>query len=164
MIASIAPQPTTKELPIETVAQLVMAYHALDWRQANRMLSHPEGVAILALLCNAAAKEAPVMYQFKSNLIWLALDLASDWWATPHTYGDTYEADTLIYIENRIGRFAFHVKADDPILAGVVFNAPRSDRGWNGVSMQARARQIALDWLTEQASEERLPFDIHDQR
>ena len=82
----------------------------------------------------------------------------------PHTFGDTYEADTVIYIENRVGRFSFHVKSDDPELAGVLMSPPRSERGWSGVSMQARARQIALDWLAEQAAEERLPFDIHDQR
>ena len=130
-----------------TAAQVTLAYHALDWQRAEEMLADPRGAALLALLCNAAAKEAPAMYAFKYTLLRRAIELASDWWAAPHAYGDAYEADTVIYIENSIGRFSFHVRSSDPQIADLLADAPTSDRGWSGKPLQPIAKQLAQSWI-----------------
>lgn len=150
---------TTTQPPIalNTAAQLVLAYHGLEWRRADEMLNNPEGAALLTLLCNASAKAEPVFYLFKNRLLRWAIDHASDWWATPHAYGDAYEADTAIYIELPRCRLAFHVNSRDEHLAPLLLDPPRSERGWSGKPMQPIARQLVSEWLEERA--ERLPFD-----
>jgi hypothetical protein len=138
---------TTTQLSITTLAQIVMAHQGLDWTQAETMLADSEGAALITLLCNASAKQESEFYQFKGRLLRWALTIAADWWATPHAYGDAYEADTVIYIQTPSHRFAFHVRSDDPALADLLLAPPRSDRGWGGVSLQPIAKQLVVEWL-----------------
>lgn len=120
-----------------------------------RMLRDPTGAALLALLCNAAAKHDERLYAHKSALIRHAISLASDWWAKPHPYGEQYAADTVVYIETALARFAFHCKRDDPLLVDVLDSAPYSDRGWGGVRLQEMARELAHQWLLAQWEQDR---------
>lgn len=153
------PQPP---LTVLTCAQVVLAFHALEWRRADELLNDPEGAALLALLCNASAKAEPVFYLFKTRLLRWAIDHAADWWAAPHIYGDAYDADTCVFIELRRCRLAFHVQSTDEQLRDLLADPPRSDRGWSGVPLQPIARQLVSEWLDAQT--ERLPFDGSDQR
>jgi hypothetical protein len=157
------PPTTTTQPPltVATCAQLVLAYHGLDWHRADEILNDAEGAALLALLCNASAKAEPTFYLFKSRLLRWAINHASDWWATPHAYGDAYDADTAVYIELRRCRLAFHVSSTDEHLKDILIDPPRSDRGWSGIPLQSVAHQLMADWLD--AQEEKLPFDENDQ-
>lgn len=132
---------------LELAAARVLGTCDLDVLERARFLDSPTGAALLALLCNAAAKTFPALYAEKSLLLRHAIALSGDWWATPHQYGDTYPADTVIYLETLVGRMAFHVKRSDPLLVDVLSTAPTSDRGWDGQSLQSRARELALVWL-----------------
>lgn len=132
-----------------TAAQMVLQVWGLSASEAERFLSDPDGAAILALLCNAKAKELPELYVYKPVLLRQAVGLAEDWWKKPHGYGDQYAADTVIFIESGVGRMQFHVRADDPAVADLVARAVYDERGWNGVALQPIAREIAERWLAE---------------
>lgn len=132
---------------VVTGAQVILAFHGLGWRRADEMLNDPEGAALLALLCNATAKERSVLYTYKSPLIRWAVEHAEDWWATPHAGYGEYDTDTVIYIQH-YERFSFHVRSTDRYLAELIQDAPRSERGWTGRALQPIARQLAEEWLS----------------
>lgn len=130
-----------------TAAQIVLQAWGLDADEAERFLSDADGAAILALLCNAKAKEQAELYVHKPVLLRRAVELSGDWWKKPHGYGEQYAADTVIFIESGVGRMQFHVRSDDPQVADLVAQAVEDGRGWNGVALQPIARQIAEAWM-----------------
>ena len=134
---------------LQTAAELAVAAFGLDPRHAQRLQTHsPTGWCLLTLLSNAAAKQFPEreaeFYRAKTillcNTIFRARVWNGDWWMTPHAYGDY--ADSVVYIETHFARFAFHCKKDDPQLAWVLHDAPASERGWSGLSLQPYAAQL----------------------
>lgn len=136
---------------LQTAAELAVAAFDLDPRHAQRLQTHsPTGWCLLTLLANAAAKQFPEreaeFYRAKTlllcNTIFRARVWNGDWWATPHAYGDTYAADTAVYVETDFARFAFHCKRADPLFVWVLRDAPTSDRGWSGLSLQPYAAQL----------------------
>jgi len=135
---------------LQLAALRVLEHWELPTTVRYTFLFDPTRAALLALLCNAGAKSNSGLYASKTRLIRHAISLASDWWATPHNWGEQYAADTVVYIQTELARFAFHVKHDDPNLRDVLERAPKSDRGWDGEKLQERARQLAIAWLAEQ--------------
>ena len=136
-------------MTLATIGQLVLAYHDLDWQRYDEMLNDPEGAALLALLCNAAAKERQLFYRYKYRLIAWAVEQAADWWAAPAAPYGEYATDTVIYIQHS-ERYAFHVESTNEHMAGLLIDPPRSERGWSGRALQPIARQLAAEWLARQ--------------
>jgi hypothetical protein len=135
---------------IQHAAKLAVAAFDLDPQHAHRLQASVAGAALLTLLANVAAKQFPDLaaeyYAAKVVLLNLAICLATDWWATPHAYGDY--ADTVVYIETQFARFAFHCRKGDPALADLLATAPASERGWSGLSLQAYAVQLVEGYLS----------------
>lgn len=135
---------------LQLAAARALGFWDIPVTHRHTFLSDPTGAALLALLCNAGAKHNSDLYASKARLIRHAITLAGDWWATRHIYGDTYVADTVIYIQTELARFAYHVRHDDPLLRDVLATAPTSDRGWDGERLQDRTRELAVAWLAAQ--------------
>lgn len=135
---------------LQLAAARALGQWDIDVRSRHTFLADPTGAALLTLLCNAGAKTNSELYASKSRLIRHAINLAADWWAAPHSYGEQYAADTVIYIETELARFAYHVKRDDPLLSDLLDAAPTSDRGWGGRRLQEIARELAIEWLAQQ--------------
>ncbi len=139
---------------IQHAAKLAVAAFDLDPQHAHRLQASVAGAALLTLLANVAAKQFPDLaaeyYAAKVVLLNLAICLATDWWATPHAYGDY--ADTVVYIETQFARFAFHCRAADPLLANLLRDAPTSPRGWSGLALQAYALQLVAGYLAGPAT------------
>ena len=150
---------TRPPLALVNMSEIILAAHSLDWRRAEEMLMDPEGAALLALLCNAKAKETPELYVYKNRLIRWAVDLAADWWAAPHANYGEYETDTVVYIQHGSTQYAFHVSSQDHRLRDILQDPPRSERGWSGIPLQPIAKQLAEEWFTRA----RVPFDVADQ-
>ena len=121
---------------------------AWDLPHDPRFVTDATGSALLALLCNAKAKDVPALYAHKSHLILAALELVNDAWFKPHTGYGEYPTDTVVFIETAVGRMQFHVRRDDPVLALAIGSLEFNERGWNGVALQPIARQLALEWLS----------------
>jgi hypothetical protein len=145
--------------------QLHMAGHAvltvwqIDPSQADRFFSSSDGLALLALLCNTAAKQHPNLYGFKSALVAAACRATPNdcWWVDTHEYGEgehaqqmpVYFIETGIVFEHDPLQLAFHFRSGDDLPD--VVNAPTANgRRWRGQRAQANATQILADWLNSQ--------------
>lgn len=131
----------------------LLKWAGLDPRRVDmrRFLRDPDGYALLALLCNARAKqEDPKWYRWKVVLIHRALIGRSrrTWWKDKHTHtsGGT-TAHSVIFIETAFGQVAFHLLGKDA-KSWRFWLAPRArGRRWSRVPMQERARDIAYDFV-----------------
>jgi hypothetical protein len=151
--------------------QLHMAGHAvlaawqIDPSRADRFFSSSDGLALLALLCNAAAKQHPNLYGFKSALVAAACRATPNdrWWADTHQYGESDQEQMPVYlIETGLPfagetlQLAFHFRPGDELPD--VGNAPTANgRKWRGQRAQANAAQILVDWLNSQEEIDELP-------
>lgn len=142
---------------LSEMAHSVLSANDLPVDLAGYMLNSADGSALLALLCNAAAKENGYLYRYKSSLISHAISMAHladrDVWKKDHTgYGD-YPTDTVIFIKVPFvdgGRMQFHVNSDDRILSSTISRLPYRETGWNGILLQPTARWIAQTWIAQQ--------------
>jgi hypothetical protein len=138
-------------------AVAVLAAHSLPAAAAGTMLDNADGAALLALLCNAAAKADPALYIHKAPLLLNAVAQAQQAgvavWAKPHSFEQGYQVDTCVFIETGLGRMQWHVRKGDPILADMIRLLPYREEGWDGISKQAIARQLAVDWLHQRGIE-----------
>lgn len=129
-----------------------LAAYDVSWVDyAQHMLDDVTGSAILALLCNARAKQDPLMYAYKNHLLLNAADKAiiagKDVWCKPHAGYGEFPVDTVIFIETDVGRMQFHVMSTNDIISELVANLPYREEGWNGVAMQPLARNLVISWL-----------------
>ena len=119
---------------------------------APRFLSSADGLAIVAHLCNAAAKFiCSSFYDLKPRLVEAA--------ANAHPFA--WQRDGVVYIETCVGQVSFHIFEDIDLSC-----VPTRATPWTGRWMQDNAYQMALaflgvedhtfdDWLArEQPSEE----------
>ena len=115
----------------------------------EQFVADGESLALLALLCNQAAKLAEArgdhgtaerLYSFKPVLLRAALEFPSlDWWAAPHAWGRTTTV-LFITVSPPVGQLAFHIADDEPLLADLLANAPAAEgRRWDGLPKQQRA-------------------------
>lgn len=145
----------TYEAQIEAAKLAVAAFPQLDPAHAHRLAGTCAGWALLALLANAAAKrpentpeQVAAFYEAKEVLLRPAICMARDWWATPHSYGEAYGADTVVLIETDFARFAFHTRKDSGQLRHLLADAPSSDRGWGGLALQPFAAELVEGYLS----------------
>lgn len=147
---------TPSHVQMQAAAKLaVSAFDQLDPAHASRLQATATGWALLALLANAAAKlphnesRSAEFYAAKEVLLYVAICMARDWWATPHAFADAaYQADTVVYIQSDFGRFAFHTRRDNATLAWLLQDPPVSSRGWGRLPMQKFAPQLAEGYLS----------------
>jgi len=136
-------------------AAIVLAAWELPANCGQMMLADAQGAALLALLCNAAAKRDASLYTYKAPFLAHAIEMArrTGWavWRQAHRFGEQqYNVDTCIWIETALGRMSWHVRSDEPLLTSWLRLLPERDAGWDGVSMQAQAGGLAIRWLAEQ--------------
>ncbi|NJO81554.1 MAG: hypothetical protein HC828_01500 [Blastochloris sp.] len=151
---------------IGRVFVLSMAYRAV-LRHYPALAVHPnrarlhrsrDGLALLTLLCNAAAKQHPELYRYKVPLLRavVARSRRREWWAQAHTHDQatTYLNTVAVFVETTIGpildlpgvQLSAHISAED---ARRYFRrAPcPNGRPWAGIPLQARAEEIARAYL-----------------
>ena len=155
----------------------VMAAWAIDERHTANLLGSADGLALLALLCNAAAKQHPYLYHLKALLVAAACRATprNCWWVDRHRYAIVTQVGwfdqlnlwwharfgwylyaismPIIFIETGLPfagdtlQLAFHFRPGDELPD--VGNAPTANgRTWRGQRAQANAGQIATDWLS----------------
>lgn len=138
---------------------VLRAYPALEQHpRRHRLLRSRDGIALLALLCNAAAKRNSALYRHKLTLIraTVARSGRSEWWIDPHRFDEGYPVAYGIFIETTIGpicdldrvQVVFHITEAD---ARFFRNAPTTNgRTWAGIPLQGRAEEIARAFLEQQ--------------
>ena len=130
----------------------------------KQFVADGESIALLALLCNQAAKLADVrgdhstakqLYHSKPILLRAALTSPGlVWWAAPHTWGRGTIA-LFIELPPPVGQIAFHLDGDEPELADLLAAAPEAEgRRWDGLPKQARAGELARAWLARRDADE----------
>jgi hypothetical protein len=136
---------------------VLRAYPALERHpRRRRLLCSRDGVALLALLCNAAAKRTPTLYRHKAFLIHAAVmrSRRSDWWIDTYTAGLDKTPRSVLLLDTTIGpildlehvQLSFHVQQRD--LVRFFRRAPTAQgRHWKGVPLQPHAEALALAWL-----------------
>lgn len=125
-------------------AAVLKAWDLEDTR--NHFTTHPDGWALLALLCNARAKTETHLYTYKAPLVYAAIQHAEPgtWWVDTHAHGDYGNA--VVFLETRFGQLAFHFSE----LPDWLTNAPSANgRRWSGVPLQPHAYDLALEWLAQ---------------
>lgn len=141
---------------------VLRCYPALDTPQARKaLLGSRDGLALLTLLCNAAAKQHPHLYRHKVPLLHAVVAASSreEWWAVAHTHQEatSYKDTVLILVDTGIGpildlsgiQLTAHVSKPDA--ARYFPNAPEANgRRWAGVPLQARAAEIAAAFIERQ--------------
>lgn len=154
----------------------VLAAWALDEHDAATLLGSADGLALLALLCNTAAKQYPTLYQYKALLVAAACRATPRhfWWVDTHRYalatqvgwcnqlnlwwesrfGWYLHATTMpiIFIETGLPfgddtrQLAFHFRPGDELPD--LGSAPTANgRMWRKQRAQANVARIAADWL-----------------
>lgn len=124
----------------------------------RRLLTSRDGLAVLLLLCNTAAKQHPRLYRYKVLILHatVAATALSDWWIDEHTHKDasTYTDTMIIFIETTVGpildiprvQLSAHVSKADA--ARFFPNAPQANgRRWAGIALQPRAAEIAAAFI-----------------
>jgi hypothetical protein len=108
--------------------------------QEQRFLSCADGLALVAHLCNAAAKFiCSSFYEMKGELVEAA--------ANAHPFA--WHRDGVVYIETCVGQVSFHVFEDCDLDL-----IPERDTPWAGGWMQDRAREMALAFLNDELDPE----------
>lgn len=137
---------------------VLRAYPALEQHpNRQRLLRSRDGIALLALLCNAAAKQNPALYRHKLTLVraTVARSKRSEWWIDPHRFDQGHPVAYGIFIETSIGpildlervQMVFHITEAD---ARFFCNAPTATgRTWAGIPLQSRAEELALAFLAQ---------------
>jgi hypothetical protein len=156
-----------------------MAAWSLDERHTAALLGSADGLALLALLCNAAAKSNPNLYQFKALLVAAACRATprNRWWVDSHRYalatpvgwcnrlnlwwesrfGWYLYATTMpiVFIETGLPfeggtlQISFHFRPGDELPD--VGNAPSANgRTWRKQRAQANAAHIAQQWIEKE--------------
>jgi hypothetical protein len=122
------------------------------------LLDRPAGWALGAMFFNRLAKQAQYdhgdlalaanCYGMKSHMLNGALLGGVPYWATKHVHGNY--GQVLLVAEDipAVGQLAFHVRADDPVLAQVLNTAPAPDgRTWDGVPKQENITSWIIAYL-----------------
>jgi hypothetical protein len=136
---------------------VLRAYPALERHpRRRRLLCSRDGVALLALLCNAAAKRTPTLYRHKAFLIHAAVirSRRSDWWIDTHVTRPGDVPRSVLLLDTTIGpildlehvQLSFHLQQRD--LVRFFRHAPTAQgRRWMGIPLQPRAEALTLAWL-----------------
>ena len=104
--------------------------------ETARLLSSADGVALVAHLCNAAAKQiCESYYQYKPMLVQYAAEIHSFSW---HHNG-------VVYIETVVGQVSFHVFEDE-----TEYLPERESGQWAGGFMQDAAYEMLQAFLAEE--------------
>lgn len=123
-----------KENEVKHAANQVLKAYGLQ-RELPRFLGCPDGFALLAHMCNAAAKFIdPDFYEIKGLLVQAAADAHPFAW---HRAG-------IVYIETCVGQVSFHVFEDVDVSLLPVRQTP-----WAGGWMQDGAELMARAFLSE---------------
>jgi len=165
--------------------RLIAACHAVlaAWSHNERhtaaLLGSTDGLALLALLCNAAAKNHSTLYQYKALLVSASCRATprNRWWVDSHRYavatqvgwfdrlnrwwesrfGGYLYATSMLIIFIETGQpfagdtlqLAFHFRPGDE-LPDVGNAPPANGRMWRGQRAQAQAAQIAQQWIEQE--------------
>ncbi len=136
---------------------VLRAYPALERHpRRRRLLCSRDGVALLALLCNAAAKHRPTLYRHKAFLIHAAVvrSRRRDWWIDTHATAPGAAPRPILLLNTTIGpildlervQLSFHLHQRD--VARFFRHAPAAQgRRWMGVPLQPHIEALALAWL-----------------
>lgn len=124
-----------------------------------QFLGTADGLAILTLLANAAAKEAypdhaamQEWYRHKQALLDATVEAAPFCWQRRDRFGEHGKA--LVVVETVVGQMAFHSTSENRYSW-----LPRANgRRWNGLSLGPHARLAALTYLDE--AEHGTAFDL----
>lgn len=118
--------------PFKPVAHEILAHFNLD-PYAHLFLASPDGLAILAICCNCAAKwYDPNLYEHKPDLVSLVTSTDIECW----------QEAGIVYIETCVGQVSFHA------LYGEDKGLPEANgRTWNGLEMQFNAALVAKAFL-----------------
>lgn len=135
-------------------------YPALNNRRAYRRLTASrDGLAVVLLLLNAAAKSHPELYEHKVLLLRAIVAASRDdeWWVEQHDHPQAtdYQGTCVVFVETTIGpilsdvprvQLAAHISADDA--ASHFPNTPAANgRSWSGISLQPHAEEIAKAFI-----------------
>jgi hypothetical protein len=127
-------------------------------RAYRRLTASRDGLAVAMLLLNAAAKTRKELYEHKVPLLraMVAASRREEWWMEQHDHpmATDYTGTYVVFVETTIGQIlpdiprvqiAVHISAED---AARFPNAPEpAGRTWAGISLQARAEEIARAFL-----------------
>lgn len=107
-------------------------------KELPRFVSSPDGLALAAHLCNAAAKFiSSEFYDLKSDLVREA--------AEAHVF--SWHRDGVIYIETCVGQVSFHIFEDED------FYIEDRETPWAGGWMQDAAYLMALAFVNNEVPE-----------
>ena len=133
--------------------QDILSHHQINPSLLPLFLDHADGVAALALLCNAAAMDNLAFYCYKADLVALACIVAGreQSWVDWHDSVLVFFIETELLLDGELVQVSFHFPGDDyPDLAA---DWPRANgRGWRGQRVQARAAEIAHNYLVERGA------------
>ena len=131
----------------------ILHHHHLDTASLPTLLGNADGMTVLALLCNAAAKNEPAFYVYKAGLVATACIMAG----RDNSYVDVHEDMLVYFIETNLRldgerlHIAFHfvpgtelpdLAADWPRAAVLTSSiAPFARR-------KARGRQGSISFMT----------------
>jgi hypothetical protein len=111
-------------MPVEDSPGQVLRAWSIAESEADRLAS-ADGLALVALLCNAGAKrfpeQAPALYALKPHLVWQAARQAAESWYIPGPHPEDPLVVGNVLIQTTIpvpwapevrAQFGFHVHAD----------------------------------------------------
>jgi hypothetical protein len=170
----------TNDAQLQTACREILPEWRLDAGLLPTFIGSADGLALLALLANAAAKDVPALYRHKALLVGAACQAADagHWWVDTHRYAKIQRFDwlnrlnfwwermtgkyllttsmTIYFIETGLPfagdtlQLAFHFRPGDELPD--LPNAPLANgRKWRGQRAQPKAGQIALNWLADHA-------------
>jgi hypothetical protein len=137
------------------VLQLILEHWNIPIHLLALFLDHPDGLAALALLCNAGAKDwpgrpgDPRLYTHKANTVrWACL---AAWpersWHDEHQGMPIYFVETSLRLDDQPLQLAFHFRPGDT-LPDLPADWPAANgRGWRGQQAQGRVLEIARSYL-----------------
>ena len=115
---------------------------------------HRDGLAALALLANAGAKDwpdhagDPQLYVYKAHLVEQACQAARPdrSWVHVHEGQPVYFIETSLLLDGEPLQIAFHFREGD-VLPKLPDWLTANGRGWRGQAAQGRAYEIACSYL-----------------
>jgi hypothetical protein len=140
---------------MEAATSTILTHWHIPPALLPRFLDRADGLAALALLCNAGAKDwsnrpaDPSLYRFKAELVRRACEQAGRdrSWRDEHQGMSIYFVETSLCFLGEPLQLAFHFRPDDTLPALPADWPAANSRRWRGQAVQAQAFEIALDYL-----------------
>jgi hypothetical protein len=140
---------------MEAATSVILTHWHIPPALLPPFMGHADGLAALALLCNAGAKDwpgrpaDPSLYRFKAELVRHACEQAgrARSWRDEHQGMSIYFVETSLLLLGEPLQLAFHFRPDDTQPALPPDWPAANGRRWRGQAVQAQAFEIALDYL-----------------